>query len=181
MKKLYTTTIIAIIIFMSYVQVYAQESFVNFTTTNQSYTVCQGGTIGVIASLTPRYENLTTFTWLENDAVREVRNEIAIVNTQTAGEKILTFSLKLNEETTLDTTITISVQPKPDVLLQFDGQKINTVVKSNFDIETCTWVRNGELLEVTQQSIKNPEQGKYRVVVTNSNGCRATSDEVVVK
>jgi len=144
--------------------------------------VCQGKTLGIIATLTDEYQNYSNFEW-GGDAknYREIRNDIAIVNTETPGEKILQFTLNIDSLTKLDTTISISILPKPSVKLSRKGKNIIATEVKNEALVSYRWIYDGQVLpDESSNNLSNPKPGWYRVVVTNSNGCRATSDEIAV-
>jgi len=161
----------------------AQPDFVVFETTNQGNIVCQGQALGVIAKLASQYDGYTTYKWqLDTINLLEAHGLLAIVNTSTFGEKIISFSLDLGKDIMLDTSMTVAVLPNPEVTIDLKDKIISFSTNSNAEFSSYRWVHNKTVLpESTKKSIIKPDIGEYKVVVTDSNGCKATSASITVE
>jgi len=165
------------------VQGLAQRPFVDFETTNQKNEVCQGKTMGVVPTLLDEYEGLDTYSWNYNaESFREVKNNIAIVNTALPGEKHLGFTLAINDSVKLDTIFVVNVLPKPDVTIRFESGKLSFTTPQ-VNLSGYQWFYNGAAIdkERNEKVIKKPIAGSYRVVVTGVNGCSSSSETVTVR
>jgi len=156
---------------------YGQKQFVTFETTAKGTTVCQGKRIGVIATLTPTFEENKNFKWagdLEN--FLEIKDEIAMVNTSKPGKKRLKFTLVLSTGQKLDTAYIVNVNPNPEVIISFSRSTLSFANTNNENIVSFKWKYNGALVpEITDSIIKNPKIGTYQVYVIDNNGCKGTS------
>lgn len=160
---------------------YGQRVFVIFETTNQRNDVCQNKTLGVIANVILEDE-YKSFEW-NGDAenFRTVNNEIAVVNSSTPGEKKLLFTLTLKSDEKLDTTILVKVIPKPKVEITYKSNEIKVSGEKNAEIVMYKWIYNGAIFpDEVKQTIANPKPGKYRVVVTDQNGCTGSSEAITI-
>lgn len=169
--------------FLSKVGIAQTEVFVSFETTNQTNVVCQDKILGVIATLTPEYEYFVDYNWVSDaENIKTIKEEIAIVNSSLPGEKKLKFTLTIDEKHKLDTVFIVKVLPKPKVSLAYRDGKLSFSEDNGFETVSYKWVHNKTILsEDTSEAIENPNPGKYRVVVTDSNGCVATSQEFVIE
>jgi hypothetical protein len=159
-----------------------QNSFVYFETTNRTNQVCSNKPIGIIATLSSNYQELTTYGWIDDQSViSEVRNGIAMVNTSSPGEKQLKFRLTINENHRLDTTITITVLPLPSVAISYDGKILKSSIKNEIDAFQYNWIFNNEVLNINEPIINKPNKGVYRAVISDTNGCLGSSEVFTVK
>jgi hypothetical protein len=183
MKRTYTLLIFLLFCFAISLNGYGQNNFVTFETTNQSNKICQDKTLGVIATLAPEYEGYKSFEWNgDSENFKEVKDEIAIVNSSTPGEKRLKFTLSIDEKQKYETVFVVNVLPKPQVEVSYTNKKLGFSEISSSKIASYKWVFNNTILpENTKRIIDNPQLGKYRVVVTDSNGCITTSQEIIVE
>ncbi|HCT29631.1 MAG TPA: hypothetical protein DIW31_02605 [Bacteroidales bacterium] len=160
-----------------------QKPFVFFETTKKSNEVCQGKTIGVIATINSQIENYISFKWSgESKDVNEIRNEIVTVNSSEPGEKKLKFTLMVKENIKYDTVYIVKVLPKPDVSLDVSSKEIRVISKDILTLSGFKWKYNGVLLvEETDSVFKNPKRGSYQVFVLDNKGCRNSSQIIKVE
>jgi len=184
MVRFFTFSIIIFIFSLLSSNVLSQDRFVTFQTTNQNkLEVCQGKTFGIIAKLAAQYEGYTTFQWKsDSTSLAEAHGELAVVNISTPGEKKIIFSLNLGKNNTLDTVLIVTVLPNPEVIIDYKDETISFFSKNDAEISSYRWVHNNTVLpEGTKKSIVKPESGEYRVVITDSKGCKATSASITVE
>lgn len=183
MKLNFNYLLLLFIIIIHSTSCYGQKQFVTFETTAKGATICQGKTIGVIAKLTPAFEENKNFRWagdLEN--FQEVKDEIAIVNTSKPGKKRLKFTLILSESKKLDTVYIVNVNPNPEVIISFSSSTLSFANKNNTNIVSFRWKYKGALVpEITDSIIKNPKIGPYQVFVIDNNGCKGMSQIINVE
>ena len=161
---------------------FGQKQFVTFETTNKKTIVCQGKTMGVVATLITSEEG-KNFKWA-GDSInfKDVKNEVAIVNTATSGDKKLKFTLFLNENKNLDTVFTVSVLPNPKIDITYSKNILGFISGKDDTIVSYKWIYNGNILsDLTYKVIKNPSKGVYKVYVVDKNGCKATSKVFTVE
>lgn len=161
---------------------FGQKTFVTFETTNKSNTICQGKTLGIIATIEPGISKFQGFKWLGDSlTLRKTSNEIAVVNTQKSGEKKITFSLTLENGIILDTSIVIVVLPKPEVQIRYDNNNINIFNKHEVELVDFSWFYDGSLIHRGFiPTFANPQKGNYKVMVKDKNGCVSTSDPLEI-
>jgi len=183
MANIYTKYIIFLTILAFPFWGNSQNSFVTFELVGSEGDVCQGKTLGIIATLADQYQSNSSFEWGgNNENYREIRNDIAIVNTETPGEKILQFTLNIDSLTKFDTTISINILPKPEVKISRKGKNIIATEIQNKTIASYRWIYDGKVLpDESSNAISNPKPGWYRVVVTDKKGCIATSEMLTIE
>jgi hypothetical protein len=183
MAKIYTKYIIFLTILIFPFWGNSQSSFVTFELIGSDGDVCQGKTLGIIATLADQYQNYNTFEWGgDPDSYREIRDNIAIVKTDIPGERTVQFTLNIDSLTKFDTTISINILPKPDVKLSRKGKSINATEIKNETIVSYRWIYEGKVLpNESSNAISNPKPGWYRVVVTDKNGCTVTSEILTIE
>jgi len=161
----------------------AQKPFVFFETTTKKNEVCQGKTIGVIATINSQIENYISYKWSgDSKDVQEANNEIVIVNTSEPGEKRLKFSLVIDHNLKYDTIFTVKVLAKPDILLKNSGKILSIKNDKGLILSGFMWKYNGELLVDEKDSIlRNPNKGTFQVFVIDNNGCRNSSQIITVE
>jgi hypothetical protein len=183
MVKIYTISFILLTILLFPLWSNGQNSFVTFELIGSEGDVCQGKTLGVIATLADQYQNYDKFEWGgDPNSYREIRENIAIVKTNMPGEKKLQFTLNIDSLTKLDTMISINILPKPEVKLSRKGKSITANEIKNETIVSYRWVYEGKVLpNENSNAVSNPKPGWYRVVVTDKNGCTATSEILTIE
>lgn len=160
---------------------FSQEVFVSFETTSGLNKTCQGKTLGVIATIEPRYEDQLVGNWVfDNDNFREVKDNIAIVNSSTTGEKKLKYIAKDKNGNSIDSVFTISILPAPEVRVNYDGSKVS-IIKGRQDFVSYKWVINGSLFNNDKDYLTNPEKGIYRLIAIDANGCMGSSSEITIE
>ncbi len=161
----------------------AQKPFVFFETTTRKNEVCQGKTIGVIATINSQIENYISYEWSgDSKDIYETKNEIVIVNTSEPGEKRLKFTLVIDDKLKFDTTFKVKVFAKPNILLKSSGNTLRIINNEYSTLSGFNWKYNGELLTEEKDSIlKNPQKGKFQVFVVDKKGCRSASQIITVE
>lgn len=161
----------------------AQKPFVFFETTTKKNEVCQGKSIGVIATINSQIENFINFKWSgDSKEILETKNEIVMVNTSESGEKRLKFTLVINHNLIYDTTYTVKVLAKSDIMLKRSGEMLSIKNDIGLLLSGFIWKYNGALLVDEKDSIlRNPRNGTYQVYVIDNNGCRNSSQILTVE
>jgi hypothetical protein len=135
---------------------FSQKTFVSFETTSGLSKTCQGKTLGVIATIEPRYEDQLVGNWVfDNDNFREVKENIAIANSSTTGEKELKYTATDKNGNTLDTVFRVTIIPNPELKVSYDGTKVSMVMR-NQDLVSYKWIINGSLVDHNESNYSKP-------------------------
>uniref|UniRef100_UPI003D34184D FG-GAP-like repeat-containing protein n=1 Tax=Polaribacter marinivivus TaxID=1524260 RepID=UPI003D34184D len=139
-------------------------------------TVCAGETVQLTAN--------------EGDSYQWFKNQIAIDGATTQSYTVTTtgnYSVEVTNSggcsgTSLETPITINENPTIDVL----PNGIAYLCSGNIELKAAEsslyqWVKDGvNIPDATLQTYKPSSPGNYQVIVIDSFGCSATSDEIIV-
>ena len=164
-------------------QGFGQGQFVNFETTNKSFTVCEGRAYGIIAHIEPKFENYKSFSWKDDfGIIKKNQNEIISINTSKPGEIKLGFALQINDREVLDTVITIIVLPRPIVNISYSATKNCIELLAGSSIISYKWMQNDKIIEsLENESFVKPIPGSYKALVKDNNGCIAVSESILIK
>lgn len=157
----------------------AQEYFVNFETSSGKFEACQNRTFMLIANVQLDSKNIEKIEWSSKLALEKVDNEMAFINTANAGPVAITFSAFIKGGVRLDSTVVVTVLPKPEVKLVFEDNRIELDNVSH--IVEYKWIYNKQAYsDFVNGPFINPKNGVYKVYVRDTNGCSSTSEPVTI-
>lgn len=155
------------------------QPFVQLHTTSGGMYACEGLPMAVVAF--PNMQLKGQGRWVANHPdVLKVEGNVVALQPKQAGTSIqLTYELRLNDGTVLDTTITLAARPTAHVAIEQQGDRLVVVGK---DVSNYHWLVNGVRTSDNYSApYVHPESGKhYSVKESNSNVC-LNSELFVVK
>lgn len=114
--------------------------------------------------------------WLVShpDVLKTEGNVVALQPKQAGSTIQLTYELRLNDGTVLDTTITLAARPTAHVAIEQQGDRLVVVGKDGHPAPTVyQWVEHGKIVEKYAGTFyKEPKEGIiYTVMVKDDTGC----------
>lgn len=159
------------------------QPFVEITSTTGGMYACEGLPMAVVAF--PNMQLKGQGRWVANHPdVLKVEGNVVALQPKQAGTSIqLTYELRLNDGTKLDTTITLTARTTTHVDIEQQGDRLVVVGKDGHPAPAVyQWRVNGVLTrDYYSVPFGHPESGKhYSVKESNSNVC-LNSELFVVK
>lgn len=135
-------------------------------------TFCQGGDVTLSAPI-----GYASYVW----STGEVGRQIVV---RTTGTYFVTVT-DANGCSNTSNTITVNVFPSQLPIVALSGPTTfceggNVTLTAPNGFTAYRWLRNGEQLPQTTQSIVVTESGAYQAIIADNNGCTGTSTEVDV-
>ena len=159
------------------------QPFVELHSTSGGMYACEGLPIAVVAF--PNQQLKGQGRWVANhpDVLKIEGNVVALLPKQAGSNIQLTYELRLNDGTVLDTTIALAARPTAHVAIEQQGNRLVVVGKDGHPApRVYQWLVNGVLTrDYYSVPFGHPESGKhYSVKESNSNVC-LNSELFVVK
>lgn len=144
-------------------------------TPNGNVGLCDGSTL----TLATTNNAANTYQWYK-DGVQMVGFTQSTLSTNTAGNYLLYVS-DTNSCAAYSDTVYVTLNPLPTVTISaiLVGNNYKLITTAPFS--AYQWYRNNQIIvDSTNQAITLTTPGAYYVIATDANGCKDTSNEVVV-
>ena len=150
------------------------QPFVEITSTTGGMYACEGLPMAVVAF--PNMQLKGQGRWVANHPdVLKVEGNVVALQPKHAGTSIqLTYELRLNDGTKLDTTITLTARTTTHVNIEQQGDKLVVLGKNGHPAPAVyQWVEHGKIVEKYAGTFyKEPKEGIiYTVMVKDDTGC----------
>lgn len=139
------------------------QPFVQLHTTSGGMYACEGLPMAVVAF--PNMQLKGQGRWVANHPdVLKVEGNVVALQPKQAGTSIqLTYELRLNDGTVLDTTITLAARPTAHVAIEQQGDRLVVVGKDGHSAPTVyQWLVNGKIvLDHRNAPFEHPQKDSY--------------------
>lgn len=159
------------------------QPFVEITSTTGGMYACEGLPMAVVAFPAQGFKGQGRWVVSHPDVLKTDGNVVALQPKQAGSTIQLTYELRLNDGTKLDTTITLTARTTTHVDIEQQGDKLVVLGKNGHPAPAVyQWRVNGVLTrDYYSVPFDHPESGKhYSVKESNSNVC-LNSELFVVK
>lgn len=173
-NRIGTAMLAALVLLLMQIGGLQAQPFVQLHTTSGGMYACEGLPMAVVAFPAQGFKGQGRWLVSHPDVLKTEGNVVALQPKQAGTSIQLTYELRLNDGTALDTTITLAARPTAHVAIEQQGDRLVVVGKDGHPAPTVyQWVENGEIVETyANTSYKNPKDGHiYTVVVEDNIGC----------
>jgi hypothetical protein len=188
---IYTGILFHLLLFVKPLQ--ADELVLILETSAGETRFCQGSSFSLIARGLHGDEILTEYLWEADDPGLFSQSEgpFAVLQGTTPGNHLVTFTGTDDQGNKASVSITITVlqAPNPEVsvshgfLTRLFGKELPLKLEATNPSSGSTyqWFRNNEIIEgAVSRSFKARQTGRYRLVVTSAEGCKAYSRPIEI-
>lgn len=158
------------------------QPFVEITSTTGGMYACEGLPMAVVAFPAQGFKGQGRWLVSHPDVLKTEGNVVALQPKQAGSTIQLTYELRLNDGTKLDTTITLTARTTAKVAIEQQGDRLVVLGKNGHPAPAVyQWRVNGVLtMEYRNAPFEHPEKDKqYSLSVLNNSGCTTPAVFVV--
>lgn len=159
------------------------QPFVQLHTTSGGMYACEGLPMAVVAFPNMQLKGQEGRWVASHPDVLKVEGNVVALQPKQAGTSIqLTYELRLNDGTVLDTTITLTAHPTAHVAIEQHGDRLVVVGKDGHPApRVYQWLVNGKIvLDHRNAPFEQPQKDSYySLSVLNDSGCTTPAFFVV--
>ncbi|RPH32758.1 MAG: hypothetical protein EHM93_07985 [Bacteroidales bacterium] len=177
-KKLIICLIFFMLVFLNYAK--TQSLFAYIETTGGKNEFCTNQIITLVGQTENGSGSFLNHTWMgNNEMIIKTIENVAIIKSNKSGSYQFTYTVKDNtgEEATVNITIFFKESPFANLVISNNEILINNIVSAGEP--KYTWFLNGKEIEVSEKRLQSVENGEYKVVITDGNGCSFATKKVM--